>query len=111
MILVTRDSIVGYSCCRWTYKDTKPPKEPEHIGTVKDVLYAIEHDEVYRSRWLEGGYFIETWYVKHEDRWRPVRFVNVFAPDILLWKRCDESGRLIHFINEVVARLESDGAF
>ena len=83
-LVVTRRSKVGWgynTACsqKWnkdqtsSYLAVDTTSYPDHTGTIKQVLAAIEDDRGFQSIRSGGTYYTEAWFVKHGGKWHKVK--------------------------------------
>ncbi len=108
-ITITRSTRnIGWGYTYWTPERPEGPREPEHTGTVRQVLDAIDNDRTYQVDRSGGTYLSESWFVKYNDRWYPCEFKYEGPSDLL--RSHKENGYIEYSADEITAVIEINEA-
>ncbi len=104
-ITITRKSRnIGWGYTYWTPEHPEGPTKPEHTGTVKTVLDAIEADRSYQVERSGGTYLASSWFVKFGQAWYPCKF-DLDASDLVTSHK-GPFGEVEYMTDEIIATIE-----
>lgn len=108
---ITRRSKVGFGYNMFTTSDADgwhidPPEQPQHTGTVRQVMEAIRGDQTLKAS--RGTFKSTAWFVRHGGQWKRCKLEQYAQPPDLLDKDIFSGGDGKYFVDYITVEIGED---